>query len=114
MQKVSVYAEFHWKVNLPQMKRGRYQHACSMFVNSKGNKVGTKRFYEIKKILFSKVFLVNGGKNYRNYLLSSTEVFELKEGSKWEEIHQGNLPTGIGCHKILTINNNIYLFGKQS
>ena len=41
MKKVSVYAEFRWKENLAELTRGRYQHACSMFVNSKGNKVRT-------------------------------------------------------------------------
>ena len=114
MKKVSVYGNSSWQLNLADLNRGRYQHACSMFLNSKGNKVGTKRFWEINIIFFKKIFLVNGGKNHRDYLLSSTELLEDKLGSKWREIYKSNLQTGLGSHKILTINNNIYLFGEQT
>lgn len=93
--RVSVYAHFMWQENLAGLNKGRSHHACSMFTNSKGNKV----------------FLVNGGKDLHNFLLSSTELFDYNNRGSWINIFQGNLHTGIGSHRILTINNNIYLFG---
>ena len=50
MRKVSLYVEFMWKENLVELNRGRYLHACSMFTNSKGNKVTTKQFILINQL----------------------------------------------------------------
>ena len=47
----------------------------------------------------------------RNYI-SSTEIFEVGVSSGWKEV--APLPHALSDPRAVTLNNNIYLFGKSS
>ena len=94
-RQVSKYSGEGFLQDLPPLKTGRKEHACSGYYNEEDNFV----------------LLVAGGTEDHNYL-TSTEIFEVGASSEWEEVSP--LPSRLYEARAATVNNNIYLLGWYS
>ena len=92
-KQVTKYSTEGFQEDLPPLKTGRGEHACSGFHDDEGDFV----------------LLVVGGKEDRDNYLTSTEIFQVGFSSQWKEVSP--LPSRLNDARATTVNNNIYLLG---
>ena len=99
---------------LPQLNVGRYDHACSSYLNDEGDHV--RLILNISQYIISliKVLLVTGGTQYSDdsdgfIRLDSTEVLSDLAGT-WRLT--GPLPSGRWGLSAASVQNNIFVFGE--
>ena len=90
---VSLYNKTGWVKDFPSLNWGREKHGCGSYLGEQGETV----------------FLVTGGKDWRDQYLDTTEI--LSPGKPWRQAH-GQLPRPLASVAVTTLENVVYLFGK--